>query len=283
MPDGRRDASYPLSLSAAEVARLERQGARFAPATVRVFEAAGVRRGMRVLDVGCGTGESSLLVASLVGKTGSVVGVDRDGGALAVARGRVAGQAGAPIDLVEGDLHSMPLAGRPFDAAVGRFVLMFQQDIATSVGSIATHVRPGGIVAFVEIDRTPTFPSRPQLPLWEQIGALVGEALSRAGTGRHTGMDICPALLAAGLADVRVQIVDAFLQFPGDRYNSWHLVALLQSLLPTLEEHGLVTAGSLGLDTLEERLVAEVETVRGVGRGPLIFGAWGTVPAGTPP
>jgi hypothetical protein len=86
-------------------------------------------------------------------------------------------------------------------------------------------------------------------------------------------------MLAAGLVDVRVQVVDAFLQYPGDRFFSWSLVALVRSMLPTLEAAGIVTAETIGLDTLEERLVEEVERVRGVGRGPLVFGAWGTVPA----
>jgi hypothetical protein len=50
-------------------------------------------------------------------------------------------------------------------------------------------------------------------------------------------------------------------------------------MMPTLEASGITTAESIGLDTLEERLVAEVDGVRGVGRGPLVFGASGVVPA----
>ena len=184
---------------------------------------------------------------------------------------------GTRYQLVEGDLHSTALPG-PFDAAVGRFVLTFQEDVVAALRAIVAHVRPGGVVAFVEIDRTPTFVSMPHLPLWEQVGALLGEALTRTGTGRHTGLELAPALLAAGLVDVRVQVVDAFLQYPGDRFGSWSLVALLRSMLPTLEAAGIVTAEAIGLDTLEERLVAEVDGVRGVGRGPLVFGAWGVVP-----
>jgi len=269
---------YPFTISPAELERIERQATRFASATLRVFRDAGIGPGMRVLDVGCGTGESSWLVASLLGPAGGVVGIDRDPQVLAVARGRARQDVAARVDFVEGDFRSTPLVG-PFDAAVGRFVLTFQGDLVTSLRAVAAHVRPRGILAFVEIDRTPTFPSLPQLPLWQQIGALVGEGLTRSGTGRHTGLELCPALLGAGMVDVRVQVVDAFLQHPGDRFGSWSLVALLQSMLPTLVEQGIVTAESLGLDTLEERLVAEVEGVRGVGRGPLVFGAWGVVAA----
>ena len=273
MPAGR---DYPFTISPAELERIARQSARFEPATRRVFREAGLGPGLRVLDVGCGNGDSTWLVASLVGRTGAVVGVDRDARVLAAARERP--PADAPVELVEGDFRSAPLPG-PFDAAVGRFILTFQDEIAAALGAVARHVRPGGVMAFVEIDRTPTFPSMPPLPLWQQVGALVGAALTRTGTGRHTGLELAPALLAAGLVDVRVQVVDAFLQCPGDRFGSWSLVALLRSMLPTLEAAGIVTAEAIGIDTLEERLVAEVESVRGVGRGPLVFGAWGVVPA----
>ena len=273
MPGGR---DYPFTISPAELERIADQSARFAPATLRVFREAGLGPGRRVLDVGCGTGDSTWLAAAIVGRTGAVVGVDRDARMLAVARERT--QAEAPVELVEGDFRSVALPG-PFDAAVGRFVLTFQDDLVAALRTVVAHVRPGGVVAFVEIDRTPTFVSMPRLPLWEQVGALVGEGLTRAGTGRHTGLELAPALLAAGVVDVRVQVVDAFLQCPGDRFGSRSLVALLQGLLPALEAAGIVTAATLALDTLEERLVAEVDGVRGVGRGPLVFGAWGVVPA----
>jgi SAM-dependent methyltransferase len=273
MPAGR---DYPFTASPAELERIRRQSARFAPATLRVLRDAGLRPGWRVLDVGCGAGDSTRLVATLVGRTGAVVGVDRDARMLAAAR--EGEPAEAPIELIEGDFRTAPLSG-PFDAAVGRFILTFQEDMVAALRAVARHVRPGGLLAFVEIDRSPTFPSIPPLPLWQQVGALVGEALTRTGTGRNTGLQLAPAMLEAGLSDVRVQVVDAFLQAPGDRFGSWSLVELLRSMMPTLEEAGIVTAESIGLDTLEERLVAEVETVRGVGRGPLVFAAWGAVPA----
>jgi SAM-dependent methyltransferase len=236
---------------------------------------------MRVLDDGCGTGESTALVAALDAPGGAVVGADRDAAALAVARGRVAAGGAVPVAFVEADLHDAALPG-PFDAAVGRFVLAFQADVAAAVRAVARHVRPGGPLAFVEIDRTPPFPTLGELPLWQRIGALVGEGLTRAGVRRHAGLELCPALLDAGLVDVRATVVDAFLQCPGDRFGSEHLVALLRALLPRLEADGVVTAAALDLDTLVDRLVAEVDAARVVGRGPLVFGAWGRVPPRTP-
>jgi cyclopropane fatty-acyl-phospholipid synthase-like methyltransferase len=69
-----------------EVARLEVQGAALAPATRMIFAEAGIRPGMRVLDLSCGAGDVTFLAADLVGPDGSVVGVDHSPEALARAR-----------------------------------------------------------------------------------------------------------------------------------------------------------------------------------------------------
>jgi ubiquinone/menaquinone biosynthesis C-methylase UbiE len=48
------------------------------PITERLLRSAGIEPGMRVLDIGCGAGDVSMLAAELVGSTGSVVGIDRN-------------------------------------------------------------------------------------------------------------------------------------------------------------------------------------------------------------
>ena len=68
-----------------EMARLELQGRALAPATRMIFATAGIRPGMRVLDLGCGAGDVAFVAANLVGPDGEVVGVDRSPEALARA------------------------------------------------------------------------------------------------------------------------------------------------------------------------------------------------------
>src|ERR1700758_2899876 len=105
-----------------EAARLEIQGAALAPATRMIFAEAGIRPGMRVLDLGCGAGDVTFVAADLVGPDGLVLGVDRSPEALARARLR-AGQRGLTrVQFVEGDLDD-PAPGGPFDAIVERLVL----------------------------------------------------------------------------------------------------------------------------------------------------------------
>ena len=84
------DAIYALGHSEEERRRLTEQDEFLGGMTSGLFSEAGVGPGMRVLDVGCGVGDGSLLAASsLVGPEGEVVGVDADPLALANAAERV--------------------------------------------------------------------------------------------------------------------------------------------------------------------------------------------------
>ena len=80
------DREYQLGSDEDELARLDLQDRALAPATRALFAAAGIRPGMRVLDLGCGAGDVAFVAADLVGPDGSVVGVDRSPDALARAR-----------------------------------------------------------------------------------------------------------------------------------------------------------------------------------------------------
>src|SRR5215831_7157277 len=79
---------YALGHSSRELDRLSFQGTVFAPFTRQLFTEAGIKPGMRVLDVGSGGGDVSFLAAELVGKSGHVLGVDRSETAVERARSR---------------------------------------------------------------------------------------------------------------------------------------------------------------------------------------------------
>ena len=68
---------YILGHEQSEIDRLMVQSALMRPFTERLFKAAGMSTGMRVLDLGCGAGDVSMLAADLVGPSGSVIGIDR--------------------------------------------------------------------------------------------------------------------------------------------------------------------------------------------------------------
>lgn len=77
------EATYAL-----EIQRLMNQGAMLRPITERLLRNAGIDAGMRVLDLGCGAGDVSMLAPERVGPEGSIVGIDRNQERLNVAKSR---------------------------------------------------------------------------------------------------------------------------------------------------------------------------------------------------
>jgi ubiquinone/menaquinone biosynthesis C-methylase UbiE len=95
---------YVLGHRAEELARLDGQGKMLEPATRLALQLAGIGPGMRVVDLGTGTGEVALLVAEAVGPQGSVLAVDRAADGLAYAATKFADRGVTNIELVEADV-----------------------------------------------------------------------------------------------------------------------------------------------------------------------------------
>jgi ubiquinone/menaquinone biosynthesis C-methylase UbiE len=117
---------YVLGDADLEVERLQLQAGIVGGVTRRLIQHCGIRPGMRVLDLGCGIGDVSMLLAKAVGGTGSVVAIDREPRAIEIARARAAA-AYRQIEFVVTSDDALP-ERPPFDAAIGRYVLPFQTD-----------------------------------------------------------------------------------------------------------------------------------------------------------
>lgn len=141
---------YALGYTEGEFKRLELQGALIHDLTEHVLRSAGIGPGMRVLDIGCGVGDVSLLAGKLVGPTGRVLGVDRSAEAVDIAERRAteSGQCYWTRFTV-GELDKFS-PDETFDAVIGRLVLMYLPDPAATLRRLAGFVRPGGLIAFQE-------------------------------------------------------------------------------------------------------------------------------------
>lgn len=118
-----------------------------------VLEAAALRPGERVLDIGCGGGRLSLAAARAVGTEGSVVGADLSAplGALAERRARDAGADN--VEFRQLDMQTDSIPGDPFAAAISQFGVMFFDDPVAAFGNIRAHLAPGGRIAFASWQR----------------------------------------------------------------------------------------------------------------------------------
>jgi len=167
-------ANYALGHSPGEIRRLGLQAALLRPITMRLLQAAGASPGMRILDVGCGAGDVALLAAEFVGESGAIVGIDRSEAAILAARAR-AGTAKNVHFLATSLDDNLDTAS--FDVVIGRYVLIFQDDVTSFVRASARLVKPGGVVAFHEIDDADDFATLPEVPLWKQANDWLMGAL----------------------------------------------------------------------------------------------------------
>ena len=192
-------STYALPSTDRERQRLMTQAAMVNPLTHRLFADAGIGPGMRVLDLGCGVGDVSLLLADLVGPTGEVVGIDRDPRNLVVARSRTAGS--PHVSFIEGDLADLAFEG-DFDACVGRYILMHLPDPVAAIRLAARSVRPGGIVAFQDSDLSRVEPTVfPETPLVRRCADALDRATGLAGVERHMAYRYRSYFIAAGLPE----------------------------------------------------------------------------------
>jgi ubiquinone/menaquinone biosynthesis C-methylase UbiE len=142
--------AYVLGQPRQEVRRQMLQAATLRPITTRLLREAGLAPGMRVVDPGCGVGDVALLAAEIAGPTGTVIAIDRSPTAVVTARARATAAGHANIEFIEGNTSEFAGSGT-CDLAIGRYVLVHQSVPAALIHAAATHVRPGGAVAFHEV------------------------------------------------------------------------------------------------------------------------------------
>jgi ubiquinone/menaquinone biosynthesis C-methylase UbiE len=113
----------------------------------RLVADARLRSGMRVLDLGSGTGYPALLDAQTVESSGNVIGIDLAEQMLVTARRKAASLGLTNVTFRTGDVTTLPFEAGSFDAVTSRFCLMFLPDIPKAAAEIARVLRPGGWVA----------------------------------------------------------------------------------------------------------------------------------------
>lgn len=113
----------------------------------RLVADARVRPGLRVLDLGSGTGYPALLAGEVVGTEGTVVGIDLAESMLAVAARKAKTLGLQHVSFRTGDVTSLPFETGSIDAVISRFCLMFLPDIPKAAKEIARVLKPGGYVA----------------------------------------------------------------------------------------------------------------------------------------
>jgi SAM-dependent methyltransferase len=263
---------YLLGSSDAEHERLVRQAELFEPFTRRLFRDAGIGLGQRILDIGCGLGDVSMLVARLVGPTGVVVGVDNDANIIAKAKARAAEAGLRNVNFMESEVGRIAASER-FDAIVGRLILQFVPNPGAVVRSLAGQLRPGGVLAIQDACWGPFLGLTAHLPLRSRCASLIHQAFERSGANMDMELVLYRTFQLAGLPAPNMCIEIPVGADPD--FARW-VYDLFCSLLPRMEQHHLAYNDVGNLDTLQQRLEDEASAAKAFGATVGLVGAWST-------
>lgn len=127
----------------------ERQDRAQGPFGEVAMDALGLQPGQHVLDIGCGSGSTTFELASRVGPSGRVIGVDISAPQLENAKRRVATLANPSVEFHNQDVATFPFEAGAFDRAFSRFGVMFFAKPVDAFINIRSGMKPGGRIAFV--------------------------------------------------------------------------------------------------------------------------------------
>jgi len=273
------DPTYALGRSDDEHARLTEQANFLRPLTERFFRKAGIAPGMKVLDVGSGVGDVAFLLADIVGREGKIVGVDMDATALAKAAKRAGQLKLRNIEFVHGDIRTTALSG-PFDAAVGRLVLLYCADPAATLATIATHVRPGGVVAFQEMEMNDVAARATYGDLLlGHVVTTIYRTFAAAGVRVNMASELLQTYVKAGLG--KPELLGEFVVGGGADYAGYSWLAnTLRSLVPMAGKLGIPLQALGDLDTLTQRLRTEAASEARDFWSPPYVGAFARIASG---
>jgi SAM-dependent methyltransferase len=218
--------------------------AEFQEWAARLIDAAQIQMGQAVLDVACGTGVLARAVATRVGTSGRVVGIDPAPGMLAVAA-----KAAPGIELQQGTAELLPFEDATFDAVVSQFGLMYFTDRVKGLREMQRVLKPGGrmaVAAWGSLENTPAYATLVSL-----LDRFAGSAAADALRGPFVLGDV--AQLAdlfkqSGARDVKIQTHIGSAKFSDAREM---VTAEIKGWLPV--------AGVVLSDEVAERILTQAE------------------------
>ena len=268
--------TYLLGHTESELERLGTQAAVIDPMFRNTLLEAGISQGMRVLDVASGPGYVATMLAEMVGPDGEVVGTDISEDALATARLRTEQLGLKNLSFMSGDPSKMDF-DQPFDAVVGRYILMFLPDPTAMVRGVARHLRPGGVIAFHEVSWDGVR-AVPPAPIYATCSNWLTETAKKMNVDPEMAMKFGDCFRAAGLPAPNLRI-EALI---GTSETSWKAVKLLcdltRTMMPSVIETGTASAEEIDIDTLSDRMYTEIISNRSTVVMRSEIGAWAHLP-----
>jgi len=263
---------YVMGHDDRERRRLSLQASILNPLSDQLLRRAGLSAGLRVLDIGCGVGELSMVAGRLVGRHGRVTGIDIDETALAIAAARAREQGLDQIDFVHADIGAYRRDGS-YDAVIGRHILIHTPDPRVIAGMAHSLLNPGGVAVFQEYDFSVIHRPFPEAPLCERIFEIFRAFFAKAAHG-NVGTRLFRLLIDAGFQSPDCRVEYPLDGGPESPFYEW-VAESFRSILPRADALGLVRSDEIvGIDSLAERLREETLSHTGCILGPAMVGGF---------
>lgn len=237
------------------------------PTTKALLRRAGLRKGMRVLDVGCGGGAVTLQLAHWVGPRGQAVGIDQDERAIELAA-------------LEAKRRRLPAVFRSsqatdrhekgsYDLVFARFLLTHLPDPEKALMQMVQAAKVGGTVVVEDIDFPGSF-CHPACGAYDRYVDLYQQVSKRRGGDPAIGPRLLELSADAGLKDLQVEVI-----LPTFREGEGKLIApvTMEHIRESVLSEKLATSREIDATVAElESFAADPMTLMSL---PRIFQVWG--------
>jgi SAM-dependent methyltransferase len=238
------------------------------PTTMQLLDRVGLIRGMKCLDIGCGGGHVAMLMASMVGPEGRVIGTDTDGEILGLARKDAETANAGNVEFQRLDACAS-LWQEKFDLIYARFLLSHLSEPETCLAAMVKACRPEGTIVIEDTDFSGSF-CYPSCAAYEGYKELYQKIVQHGDGDSNIGPKLPAMLRKAGVQQIELNVVQ-----PAhiDGKGKWMAPITMSRISDALIADGLATENEVHQILTElNKTAADSETVMSL---PRIFQVWG--------
>jgi len=229
----------------------------FGSSSRKLLKAAGISPGMRIAEIGCGSGLNAIWLARTVGATGSVTAVDSSDEQLQLARKNAASAGLKNVFFCHADAYHTGLPRGAFDLVYSRFLLCHLAKPRQALSEMCSLLKPGGILACEDHDDGGIF-TEPPTRAYQRLVEISRTLNQSRGLDSYIGLKLPHLFQQAGLTDIHLRVLQfAFLR--GEEKRFWELT--LREAAPAILDAGASTPEELESICDEMRGLANDESV----------------------
>ncbi|UZR98839.1 class I SAM-dependent methyltransferase [Chondrinema litorale] len=208
--------------------------------TKNFFLEIGISKGMTVLDVGCGRGITTELLAEIIGDNGKVIGIDSNKNSINSASAIAISKKQNNIKYICSDLTNLSIEAYKFDAIVGRRILVYLSDPKTIIRELSKLLKPEGIMGFQEHDSTGII-NKEKMPLHYKVNNWLWSLVESNGGNINIGKELWNIFSHESMRIENIKS-EAIIQTPN---NNVSIAPILQNLVGVLLAKKIISEDDL--------------------------------------